>query len=240
MIHQQAKIFLADQRGLSESGLFQRRFTFNFGCYYNENKFAFGEVYALNDDILAGGASIQSPVEKDACLIIIPVAGAVCYKDSLENEYLVAAGQSLLVKAAEAQVTTISNPFSTEFVNLIQLFIRVPATTKASGPLLYNFADVNENLNSLVIAIAENMQQEPTFVVSIGKFSGRGETVYQQKFHPANLFIFVIEGAFEVEGRLLHARDGLALWQTSQLEMEALSNDAILMVIEMPASATAP
>jgi redox-sensitive bicupin YhaK (pirin superfamily) len=50
----------------------------------------------------------------------------------------------------------------------------------------------------------------------------------------AGLFVFVIEGAFEVEGRLLHERDSLALWETGKAEMEALSNDAIILVIESP------
>ena len=46
--------------------------------------------------------------------------------------------------------------------------------------------------------------------------------------------MFVIEGAFEVQGTLLHARDGLALWGTDKLEKEALSNDAIILLIELP------
>jgi len=37
-----------------------------------------------------------------------------------------------------------------------------------------------------------------------------------------------------VEGRLLHARDGLTLWETEEAEMEALSNDAIVLLIELP------
>ncbi|MBS1608465.1 MAG: hypothetical protein JSS70_06850 [Bacteroidetes bacterium] len=42
----------------------------------------------------------------------------------------------------------------------------------------------------------------------------------------------MLEVVFEVEGHLLHVRDGLALWNTEQVGMEALSNDAILLVIE--------
>ena len=49
----------------------------------------------------------------------------------------------------------------------------------------------------------------------------------------AGAFVFVIEGAFEVQGTLLHERDGLALWKTEEVEMEALSNEAIILVIEL-------
>lgn len=42
------------------------------------------------------------------------------------------------------------------------------------------------------------------------------------------LFVLVIEGVFEVEGRLLHSKDGLALWNMPLIiELEALSHDAI-------------
>jgi hypothetical protein len=44
--------------------------------------------------------------------------------------------------------------------------------------------------------------------------------------------IFVLNGAFEAKGCLLHERDGLALWDTNEIEMEALSNDAMMLVIE--------
>ena len=47
-------------------------------------------------------------------------------------------------------------------------------------------------------------------------------------------FAFVIEGAFELEGRLLHARDGLALWNLEKIEWEALSGGAILLVLQVP------
>lgn len=45
----------------------------------------------------------------------------------------------------------------------------------------------------------------------------------------------VLAGAFEVEGRLLHAHDGLALWDTATVELEALSPDALVLVVELAA-----
>jgi len=39
-----------------------------------------------------------------------------------------------------------------------------------------------------------------------------------------------------VAGRLMHARDGLALYDLDLIEMEALSNGAIMMLIDLPVS----
>jgi len=46
------------------------------------------------------------------------------------------------------------------------------------------------------------------------------------------VYVFVIEGAFEVQNRLLHARDGLSLSSATEVEFEALSNDAMLLILE--------
>ena len=87
--------------------------------------------------------------------------------------------------------------------------------------------------NQLLILTATE-QQAIYPIITIGKFTGRKEAVYKTH-HPQNsLFVFVIEGAFEVHGRLMHPRDGLGLWDNSgDIELEALSNDAIILLIEM-------
>jgi len=52
---------------------------------------------------------------------------------------------------------------------------------------------------------------------------------YHNKF-----FCFVIAGAFELENRLLQMRDGLAVNGPCAVELEALSEGALLLTIELP------
>lgn len=236
MIQQaKAKIYLADERGVNETNKFQSRHTFNFGNYFNEHKKPFGDMYVLNDDTLAGGGDIKMLVKEYSHIVLIPVAGAINYKDTDGNHHLVVAGQVKIVTADRSAMINISNPFYEEQVIFLQIWIKAHEPKNNPTTCLITYDDVNENLNKLVKAVPqmENFT-ELLFTISIGKFSGRGETVYLPKNKNAALYAFVIEGAFEMEGRLLHARDGLALWDINVVEMEALSNDAILVVIELP------
>ena len=66
----------------------------------------------------------------------------------------------------------------------------------------------------------------------MGKYDGRREGVFKLTKDTHTVFAFVIEGAFEVQNRLLHARDGLGLWNLDEVEFEALSNEAIILLIE--------
>jgi len=92
-----------------------------------------------------------------------------------------------------------------------------------------------KNIDSLLEVSPINLGESVlTFSISIGKFGGRREANYLQKNNDAGFFVFVIEGAFEVQGALLQARDRLVLWDTEDVEMEALSNDAIILVLELP------
>lgn len=235
MIQQsKGKIFLADERGSSHTEKFSSHSTFNFGKYFNEHKRPFGNIYVVNDEILDAGCSLKIQAEDLSYVILLPVMGAIASKDSSGNKNLIAAGQAEIIILDKGATLEISNPFDEGAVNYLQIWIKgdqdIIGKNKESQLCTYN---VNENIDRLTNILPD----KPTttslpFAAWIGKFTGRGETVYHLRGKRSGLFVFVIEGAFEVQGRLLHARDGLALWEVDEVEMEALSNDAIILVIE--------
>ena len=232
MIQSNGKIFLAQDRGCDATPSFLSMHLFNFGDYFNEHKTPFGNIDVINDDILTGGSSIKLKVEKNSYVILIPMIGAVRYKDSRGNENLLAAGQWQLTKMVAGEKIEIQNPFKDTLVNFLQVWVKGDERLLLSLPLSSTY-DVNSNINRLVPLSPYRFGDDLLpFKLSIGKFNGRADTTYAIDNNRTGVFLFVIEGAFEANGRLLHPRDGLALWNTEQVEMEALSNDAIIVVIE--------
>jgi quercetin 2,3-dioxygenase len=228
-----AKIFLAEERGLNENSSFRSRHTFNFGNYFNEHKGPFHDIYVVNDDTLDGGRSLRVLVQEHSYIILLPVVGAVVYKDSLRHEGLVAAGQLQIFAVDKGGAIELTNPFKEDQVNFLQIWIKA-GSVPAPEPYFLHTYNVNEQPGKL-ISLSPGNTGKPVlpFTVSIGKFRARAETAYRSMLDTTALFFFVLEGAFEVAGRLMHARDGLALWETTEADMEALSNDAILLLIEI-------
>jgi len=218
------KIFLADERGLNQLDWFRSYNTFNFGKYYNEHKTPFGALYVLNEDTLAPGRSITMEVEEDSDIILIPVVGAVTWRDSAGNTALTGASQSLYYSAPKGTGITISNPYEDALVNFLQIWIKRPAT--AASLQLCDF-DLNNHKDRL-FPIFNNR-------ILLGQFNGRAETTLPLPPGANGLFVFVIQGAFEVQYRLMHAKDGLALWDLQEIALEALSNEAIVLVVPIPA-----
>lgn len=225
----EAKIFLSEERGITETSWMRSYTTFNFGSYKTKHKTPVDNLYLLNDDTLAAEKSMRMNVEEDSLLLLLPLAGAAGYKDSNGNENLVTAGQLLTAGLKEKDHFILSNPYPNALVNYLQIWIKASHIHASTMAIEQSF-DIDGSKNSFIQKRLAN-----GITLYIGKFSGRQKTILDCKHTNSTCFAFVIEGAFELEERLLHARDGLALWQVSRVDMEALSNDAIMMLIEMAA-----
>lgn len=225
------KIFLADQRGLRENEQFRRYSTFNFESFQHEHKAPFGRLLALNDETLAPGHRLPLMAPQDAYLLVLPLTGAI--------EILSATIPALTVDVAELQLlplpactsVELCNPYDADLINFLHLWLT------PDGPLVptaHRFTfDLQNHANQLAEIIALSLTPALPFGVSLGRFDGRQEAIYKLDAANEQLFVFVIAGAFEVEGRLMHEKDGLALWETSQIELEALSNGALILILNV-------
>lgn len=222
----QGKIFLADQRGLSQSSAFKRFSTFNFGDFTHPAKTAIHSLYLFNDDMLAGGQQTTYQIDRDSHVIILPITGAVNFEDGQGNETDIDVEEALVVFVPSGTSIQLSNPFKKEVINYLCICLAA-SDMEPIRPQFFSF-----DLTSTGKLIQINKNSLP-FTISIGRFDGRTEATCP--LDPANCFYaFAITGAFEIDGRLLHERDGLALWGTNSIAIEALSNNAVVFTIAFP------
>ena len=75
-------IYLAEQRGTSQSEALRSFHTFNFGAYKEESRKPFGALQIFNDDTLKGGGQLQMHVEENTDILLLPIVGAIAFKNS--------------------------------------------------------------------------------------------------------------------------------------------------------------
>lgn len=68
--------------------------------------------------------------------------------------------------------------------------------------------------------------------MSVGVYRSRSETIYKCRDNSTEVLLFVVNGSFEVEGRLIEYRDSLVLWDKTEIELEALADDSIICILE--------
>ncbi|QIP11788.1 pirin [Spirosoma aureum] len=234
----EAQIYLSDQRGFSQLDSFRTYYSFNFGHYFQESRKPFGALQLLNDDTLKPGKSIRMIAKTHTTALVIPIVGGLEYRSESGDGFL-EAGQVQIFSLAAGMHYELINPYETELINFIQIWLSDDSIPSTSFPQQTAFDLAAKNKLLPILSFDSSHTQISRGY--IGRYDGRQEGVYHlqqvtEEVESTGIFVFILSGAFEVQNRLLHERDGLALTNLKDgaLEFEALSNDAILLLLEIP------
>jgi redox-sensitive bicupin YhaK (pirin superfamily) len=222
------KIFLSDEPAPGQMDWSGNYNAFSLGKHSISRKSPVSRLYALNDDRLDAGKHIYLKILEDSDVILIPLSGAINYKDSLGNKGTIVQGQLLVLDMPAHTRIKVTNAAEHDVVNFLQLRIRTPEKTLYIHPQLSRFDLLHKN-NKLIDVFS---QQSATGCMA--KLDKQTNIAYQLAHKRNHLFAFVIDGIFEMQYRLLQPRDGLVLWDIDEVGMEALSNNAVILLIEIP------
>ncbi|PKB16620.1 pirin [Flavobacterium sp. 5] len=222
-----AQIFKSNLRTVIKTDVFLNLATFNFGIYQDSSRKPFGTLKVFNEITLAPLQKVLTLIDTDTEIVFLPLFGGITYKDDTDNEDFIRIEQIKHISARKGISLEVSNPYEKENVSYLEIWF----STKTA-----NFKPAT---NRFDFGFSERNRLNPLFDFSntmgfIGIYDGRKEGYYALKDNFNGLFIFVIKGAFEVENRLLQEKDGLSLKKTETVEWEALSENAILLVFEVP------
>ena len=231
------KIYLADQRGVVESPLFRRQSTFSFGAFQSEHKEPFGRLYGFNEETLGGGHEVELPVAQDSYVVVLPITGTVAYSTGGGAQGAVEVGAVLTLSAPASTRLRLRNPYADELISFLHVWVRAAAPPAPAVGLKTVFEELRTNelleLVSVRTQAPPPTQPQLPFILSLGRFMGRQEAVYNLAHGGNQVVAFVLAGAFELESRLLHEKDSLALWNVEGIELEALSNHATVLLLEL-------
>ena len=215
MHHQSsAKIYLADQYITDQSDGIRSV------AIFNDPACPFNNLSSVKDETIAPGRFMEYHLHTGA--ILLPVVGSllVCLN---AGETEIACGELLLIN--QASHIKVVNNYDDALVNYVivifkQSFNPVFSVSKFS----FNLNDPGNEMQDII--------SNHLFKLSIGKFEMRRDTAWFISQSDKCSFCWVLQGSFEIEGRLLHARDALAVWNTSMLDIESLGKESILLLIE--------
>lgn len=233
MIQQsKAKIFLSQERGVQQTPESRQYCIFNTDSFYNEYREAMSNLYLFNDTALAGNALVKKTIKENSCIVVIPVVGTIISIDMPGTESYIHAGQMQFIYVPAGNKIEFQNPYADELVSFLLIGIKITEKDIYASSKTFSF-NVDKEKNKLCEirnTLAATTEEQ---FIAIGKFNGREEAIYKMKQRQNSLFVFVLEGVFEVQGRLLHEKDALALWEVNEAELEALSNNAIILLMEV-------
>ncbi|RSK51472.1 pirin family protein [Hymenobacter rigui] len=229
MLQTPGRIYLADQHGTHCTPHSSRCSVFSFGAYQDAQRPALGRLLAFNQETLGGGQQLTLDAPQDVGCLVLPLTGAIQCAVSAEPVQ-VEVEQVWVSRLSAQQSVTLHNPFPEDAVQFLHIWLEPnqTAATQLAPVLAYTFEELEQGLARVM-----DFSDDWPFALLLGRFQGRQETAHPVQ-QPGNLiFAYALAGAFEIEGRLLHPNDGLALWPTQAAEIEALSNNALLLLLEV-------
>lgn len=225
-------------RGDANHGWLHSRHTFSFANYYNPERMNFGALRVLNDDYVAEGMGFGTHPHNNMEIISIPLEGDLEHKDSMGNVSVIKNGDVQVMSAGTGITHSEYNRNKDKPVKFLQIWI-LPNKEHVKPRYDQISPEPSQRHNKFQQIVSPTQNDEGVWVhqdawFHLGKFDKGFSTEYGIKKSGNGVYAFIIKGDVTINGMPLNERDGLGIWDTDKLTVEANSTDAEVLLMEVP------
>ncbi|MFN5635036.1 MAG: pirin family protein [Flavobacteriia bacterium] len=228
----------AESRGHANHGWLDSHHTFSFANYYNPERMNFGVLRVLNDDRVSEGMGFGTHPHDNMEIISIPLEGDLEHKDSMGNTATIKHGDIQVMSAGTGITHSEYNPNKDRLVKFLQIWVfpNKRNVTPRYDQITLNPEDRHNTLQQILSPKSDDagvwIHQDAWF--HMGKFDQDVESIYTMKKSGNGVYAFVLKGQFEINEQTLNERDGYGIWEVSEFTLKALSQDAEVLLMEVP------
>lgn len=228
----------AETRGNADHGWLKSKHTFSFANYFNPDRMHFGVLRVLNDDSVEGGMGFGTHPHDNMEIISIPLEGDLQHKDSMNNVAVIKSGDIQVMSAGTGIYHSEYNKSEEKLVKFLQIwmFPNKKNVTPRYDQITLNLADRHNNLQQILSPSKDDagvwVHQDAWF--SLGKFDKDFSLQYQTKRKENGVYIFVLKGDLIINNTSVNTRDGIGLTNIENINIKALTQDAEILVMDVP------
>ena len=228
----------ADSRGHANHGWLDSYHSFSFANYYNPDRMHFGVLRVLNDDYVAAGMGFGTHPHDNMEIISIPLDGDLEHKDSMGNTTVIKHGDIQVMSAGTGITHSEYNKNKDKAVKFLQIWL-FPNKRNVKPRYDQITLKIADRQNKLQQILSPNTDDEGVWIhqnawFHLGKFEKNFKTSYSLKESSNGVYCFVLSGSFNIEGQLLSRRDGMGIWDLENMNIESLSDQSEILLMEVP------
>jgi quercetin 2,3-dioxygenase len=227
----------ASERGSADYGWLKPNYYFSFSNYHNPAKVRFGLLRVLNDDFIAGAGAFPTHPHDNMEIVTIPFTGALKHKDSTGGEGIIKAGDVQIMSAGTGVEHSEANASATDPVTLFQVWL-FPKQKNIAPRYDQRTFNVAERINNWQYIVSPNKEDDGLWINQDARFAmttlQAGKTLqYQNAFKGNGVYVVVINGSVEIDGKKLEKRDAAGIEGSDSFSITA-GEDTELLAIEVP------
>lgn len=228
----------AATRGHANHGWLDSHHTFSFANYHNPDRMHFGVLRVLNDDRVDPGMGFGTHPHDNMEIISIPLEGDLEHKDSMDNTAVIRKGDIQVMSAGTGIYHSEYNRNKDKLTKFLQIWVY---PNKRNVTPRYGQITLHESArrNNLQQILSPNPDDEGVWIhqdawFHLGTFDKDKTVNYSLKKKGNGIYAFVLNGDFTIGSIALNQRDGLGIWDTDEITLTANSQDAEILLMEVP------
>ena len=219
-------------RGKSNIGWLDTRYSFSFNRYYDPNHMGFRSLRVINDDRISPAAGFGRHPHQDMEIITWVLSGELAHEDSTGSKAVLKAGNVQRMSAGTGIVHSECNNSQTEPVHLLQIWIE--PNELGIPPRFEDIAITPEQVQGKLRLIASPdgrdgssiIQQDASVYISA---LTDGQEVQLPLAASRHAWVQVATGQISLNGTLLETGDGAAVSDESLLTLRGTEKSDILL-----------
>ena len=219
----------SDERGHNKISWLESRFSFSFDQYYDPDHTQFRSLRVINEDVVQPGAGFPTHPHRDMEILTWVLDGALEHRDNTGGHGVIRPGELQHMTAGRGVMHSEFNPSHKVPVHLLQIWL-LPERRGLDPQyeqLAFNDADLRNQFH-LVAGPQAPVTIRQDANLYIGRFDQGAKAAHAIETGRA-AWIQVARGALNLNGRQLHAGDGAAISDESEIRLEATEPSEVLL-----------
>jgi redox-sensitive bicupin YhaK (pirin superfamily) len=186
----------------------------------------------LNDDTVAAGMGFGTHPHDNMEIITIPLEGDLAHKDSMGNAATIKTGDVQVMSAGTGIQHSEFNPNADQQAHLLQIWITPREANLTPSYTEWHPDPARENEAKVLVISPDGRDGSATIHQDADVYRLRlsaGDSVSHRLTSDRGLWLQVIRGEFEVDGKTLHPGDAISTESAGDWEFKALNDSEALL-----------
>jgi quercetin 2,3-dioxygenase len=222
----------SQERGHANHGWLDTWHSFSFADYYDPRHMNFRSLRVINQDRIASGHGFGTHPHRNMEIFSYLLEGQLEHKDSMGNGRVLSHGQIQLMSAGSGVTHSEFNPNADKQAHLLQIWITPREANLTPSYTEWHPDPARENEAKVLVISPDGRDGSATIHQDADVYRLRlsaGESVSHRLTSDRGLWLQVIRGEFEVDGKTLHPGDAISTESAGDWDFKSLSESEALL-----------